>query len=137
MSYDYLGNKLVVFGGQTKKGSFCKPLIQQFHLPDWMSDHFAIPRKRKLVAKKAKYAMPKSNGGSSVPSSVTSKDGPQQLQLQEQQTSAPKVPQNGPRKPASVFEDLIPNQDAGMANIDALKAKVETFKELVELLKTS
>jgi len=30
---------VVVFGGQSDKGAFCKPLVHQFQLPDWVLKH--------------------------------------------------------------------------------------------------
>lgn len=39
MAYNDLNNQVIVFGGQSDKGSFCKPLVHQFQLPDWVLKH--------------------------------------------------------------------------------------------------
>jgi hypothetical protein len=39
MAYNDLNNQVVVFGGQSEKGAFCKPLVHQFQLPDWVLKH--------------------------------------------------------------------------------------------------
>jgi len=36
MSFDPIMNQLVIFGGQSNKGTFCKPLVHQLQLPDWI-----------------------------------------------------------------------------------------------------
>ena len=45
---------MVVFGGQSDKGSFCKPLVHQFQLPDWVLKHKPW-RARKAPAAEANF----------------------------------------------------------------------------------
>ena len=37
MCYNRISNQIIIFGGQSNKGTFCKPLIHQFQLPEWIS----------------------------------------------------------------------------------------------------
>jgi len=45
---------VVVFGGQSDKGAFCKPLVHQFQLPDWVLKHKPW-RARKAPATEANF----------------------------------------------------------------------------------
>lgn len=45
---------MVVFGGQSDKGAFCKPLVHQFQLPDWVLKHKPW-RSRKAPAEEANF----------------------------------------------------------------------------------
>ena len=36
MDYERLQNQVIVFGGQSNKGTFCKPVVHVFQLPNWI-----------------------------------------------------------------------------------------------------
>jgi hypothetical protein len=36
MEYETTQNQLIIFGGQSNKGTFCRPILQVFQLPNWL-----------------------------------------------------------------------------------------------------
>lgn len=39
MDYDKINNRLIIFGGQSNKGTFCKPILNLFQLPDFKQNN--------------------------------------------------------------------------------------------------
>lgn len=46
MAYNHLSNQIIVFGGQSNKGTFCKPHLNLFQLPDWVTTYDPILKKK-------------------------------------------------------------------------------------------